>query len=128
MRFYFLIANKFLSSNRGVGRFTGIISKLGIAVGSFALVIAISVLNGFEMQVNKKISDFDGDLKISGVGLNEDLSLLESLDEIVMVSPNRERRGLLSFESKQKVVTFKEINTDILDRFYILTIIGNYPT
>ena len=128
MRFYFLIANKFLSSNRGVGRFTGIISKLGIAVGSFALVISISVLNGFEMQVNKKISDFDGDLKISGIGLNEDLSLLESLDEIIMVSPNRERRGLLSFESKQKVVTFKEINTDILERFYILPIIGNYPT
>ena len=45
MRFYFLIANKFLSSNRGVGRFTGIISKLGIAVGSFSLVISISVLN-----------------------------------------------------------------------------------
>ena len=57
MRFYLLVASKFLSSNSGVGRFTGIISKLGIAVGSFALVIAISVLNGFEMQVNKKIRD-----------------------------------------------------------------------
>ena len=128
MRFHFFIASRFLDSNRGVGRFTGIISKLGIAIGSFALIIAISILNGFELQVNKKIIDFDGNIKISGIGLNDDLSLLNDLDEITMISPNRERRGLISYESKQKVVTFKEIDTDIIDEFYQLPIIGNYPT
>ena len=134
MRFHFFIASRFLDSNRGVGRFTGIISKLGIAIGSFALIIAISILNGFELQVNKKIIDFDGNIKISGIGLNDDLSLLNDLDEIIMISPNRERRGLISYESKQKVVVFKEIDTDIIDEFYNiysiyqLPIIGNYPT
>ena len=128
MRFHFFIASRFLASNRGVGRFTGIISKLGIAIGSFALIIAISILNGFELQVNKKIIDFDGNIKISGIGLNDDLSLLNDFDEIIMISPNRERRGLISYESKQKVVVFKEIDTDIIDEFYQLPIIGNYPT
>ena len=103
MRFHFFIASRFLDSNRGVGRFTGIISKLGIAIGSFALIIAISILNGFELQVNKKIIDFDGNIKISGIGLNDDLSLLNDLDEIIMISPNRQRRGLISYESKQKL-------------------------
>tara|TARA_B110000196_G_scaffold320369_1_gene342432 strand:+ start:1601 stop:2776 length:1176 start_codon:yes stop_codon:yes gene_type:complete len=128
MRFYLLVASKFLSSNSGVGRFTGIISKLGIAVGSFALVIAISVLNGFEMQVNKKIRDFDGDFKVSGLGLDEDLLIFESIDEIEMISPNRERRGLISFDSKSKVVLFKEVDIDILEKFYRIPIIGIYPT
>ena len=127
MKLYLFIARQFLASNKGVGKFTGIISKAGIAIGTLALIIAVSVLNGFEEQLNKKIGNFDGHIKVSGLGLNYNTSNIEGIEGIEMVSPNRERRGLIGFESKRKVVTFKEINTDLIEEFYQLPIIGNYP-
>ena len=44
------IAKRFLLGERGVGasRFTGWIAIAGMAVGCFALVLSIAVLNGFE--------------------------------------------------------------------------------
>tara|TARA_B100002051_G_C16676025_1_gene607156 strand:- start:4 stop:1176 length:1173 start_codon:yes stop_codon:yes gene_type:complete len=126
MRFFF-IANRFLNSNKGTGKLTGIVSTLGITIGCFALIISVSVLNGFRSQVNNKIKDFEGDIKISGIGLSEDLSVFDSVDEIKIVSPSRERRGLVKNGTNQKVVTLKEINTKIVKHFYKIPIIGDYP-
>ena len=126
MRFFF-IANRFLNSNKGTGKLTGMVSTLGIAIGCFALIISVSVLNGFKSQVNNKIKDFEGDIKISSVGLSDDVSIFDGVDEIKIVSPNRERRGIIINGSKQKVVTFKEINTNLVKQFYKIPIIGDYP-
>ena len=126
MRFFF-IANRFLNSSKGTGKLAGIVSTLGIAIGCFALIVSVAVLNGFESKVNNKIKDFEGDIKISGVGLSDDVSIFDGVDEILIVSPNRERRGVIINESKQKVVTFKEINTNIIKHFYKIPIIGDYP-
>ena len=123
----FFIANRFLNSNKGTGKLTGMVSTLGIAIGCFALIISVSVLNGFKSQVNNKIKDFEGDIKISSVGLSDDVSIFDGVDEIKIVSPNRERRGIIINGSKQKVVTFKEINTNIVKHFYKIPIIGDYP-
>ena len=76
MRFFF-IANRFLNSNKGTGKLTGMVSTLGIAIGCFALIISVSVLNGFKSQVNNKIKDFEGDIKISSVGLSDDVSIFD---------------------------------------------------
>lgn len=127
MKLYLFIARQFLASSKGVGKFTGIIAKAGIVIGSLALIIAVSVLNGFEKQLNNKISDFEGHIKVSGVGFNYNSSIIDGIEGIIMVSPNRERRGLINYESKRKVVTFKEINTDLIEKFYKFPIIGNYP-
>tara|TARA_Y100000741_G_scaffold338192_1_gene298084 strand:+ start:723 stop:1898 length:1176 start_codon:yes stop_codon:yes gene_type:complete len=126
MRFFF-IANRFLNSNKGTGKLTGIVSILGITIGCFALIISVAVLNGFKSQVNNKIKDFEGDIKISGIGLSDDMSIFDGIDGIKIVSPNRERRGVIINGSKQKVVTLKEINTDIVQSFYKVPIIGDYP-
>ena len=126
MRFFF-IANRFLSSNKGTGKLTGIVSTVGITIGCFALIISVAVLNGFKSQVNNKIKNFEGDIKISGVGLSNDASILNGVDGIKIVSPNRERKGLIINGSKQKVVTFKEINTKIVKHFYKVPIVGDYP-
>ena len=126
MRFFF-IANRFLNSNKGTGKLTGIVSTVGIATGCFALIVSVAVLNGFKSQVNKKIKDFEGDIKISGIGISDDVSIFDQVDGIKIVSPNRERRGVIINGSKQKVVTFKEIKTNIAKHFYKIPIIGDYP-
>ena len=59
MNIYINIAKRFLSSGNNTGKFTSIISIVGICIGSFALVISISVLNGFENKLDEKISNFD---------------------------------------------------------------------
>ena len=124
---FFFIANRFVNSNKGTGKLTGLVSTLGITVGCFALIISVSVLNGFKSQVNNRIKDFEGDLKISGIGLNHDAEIFDGVDEIKIVSPNRERKGIIINGSKQKVVVFKEINMDIVNHFYNIPIIGEYP-
>ena len=45
---YYFIAKNFLASMNTTGKITNIISVVGISLGSFALIISISVLNGFE--------------------------------------------------------------------------------
>jgi len=127
MKLYIFIARQFMNSNKGVGKFTSLISKVGIAIGSLALILAVSILNGFENQLNKKISDFDGHIKISGIEFNYNTSILDNFEEILMISPNRERRGIIDYKSKRKVITFKEINMELLEEFYQLPIIGDLP-
>ena len=66
------IAKRFLFGERGVGtsRFTGLIAITGMAVGCFALILSIAVLNGFEKKVTEKIRGFEGDLRLSGISLD----------------------------------------------------------
>ena len=127
MMHYFFVANRFLNSNKGTGKLTGMVSIIGISIGCFALIISVSVLNGFKSQLNNKIKDFEGDIKISGLGLSDDISIFDNINEIKIHSPNRERRGVIINGSKQKVVTFKEININTLKNFYKFPIIGDYP-
>ena len=71
---HYLIAKKFLASMNTTGRITNIISVVGISLGSFALILSISVLNGFENKLDEKISNFDGHLRISNSISNDKLS------------------------------------------------------
>ena len=64
MHIFTKIARRFLLGGRdaGTSKFTGIIAIVGMAVGCIALIISISVLNGFEKKVTEKIRGFEGDL------------------------------------------------------------------
>ncbi len=128
MRLHFLIAKRFVNSNKGTGRLSSVVSTLGITIGCFALIISVAVLNGFESEVNDKIKNFEGDIKLSGERLIDDIKELNIVDGIKMVSPNRERRGLIKNGNIQKVITFKEVNIDMLQYFYEFPLIGEYPS
>ena len=127
MKLHYFIATKFLLSNEGVGKFTGVISKIGLAVGSFALIISISVLNGFESKVIDRIRNFEGDVRITGLNINKNIDDVLNIENIKLASVNRERKGLLNFNLKNKIVVFKEIDLNMIDDFYHFPIIGNLP-
>ncbi len=61
MSFPSLIARKFMFSRKEVGpsRFTGSIAIIGIAVGTMAMILSVSVLNGFESRIIEKIIGFE---------------------------------------------------------------------
>ena len=58
------IINRFYSSSNNIGYNTSIFSMIGMGVGCFAIIIALSVMNGFESQVHQRLKGFEGDLHV----------------------------------------------------------------
>ena len=67
MRLESWLARRMLLSRKKVGliSWSGIISILGVAVGCFALIISVAVLNGFEREVRNKVVGFESDLRLT---------------------------------------------------------------
>ena len=118
------IANRFSNSPLGNGSAAGILSVIGMGVGCFALIISLSVMNGFESIVNLKLKGFDGDLRISGTvdGLN--LDKIEQIEGVMSAMPYMERRGLINDKKDYRVVSLKAVDMNKFDDFYFLTLRG----
>ena len=60
-RLNFWLAVKMLSSRKEIAliSWTGFISIIGVSVGLLAILISISVLNGFEKSIRNKIINFE---------------------------------------------------------------------
>ena len=124
----YFIAKNFLASMNTTGKITNVISVVGISLGSFALIISISVLNGFENKLDEKISNFDGHIRISSSISNDELSKIKSLKEVKSVYINYERKGLINHLSNQSLVTFKQVNSDYFESFNEIPYVGSLPS
>ena len=127
MNLYYHIAKQFFYSLNHIGRITKKISIIGIGLGSFALIISISVLNGFEQKLDEKISNFDGHIRISGIEQRYDILEIESLKGIISTSFSLDRKGIINYSSDQSVVTFKQIDYNKIKSFYEVPFVGNNP-
>ena len=116
-----IISERFHINKRNQNRYSNILSLLGMSLGCFAMVISISVMNGFEVLVHEKLIGFDGDYRI--YGLNE-LSQIRKIEGVKDVMPFMERRGVVETRSDKKVVTLKAVDENLIDQFYKLNING----
>ena len=67
----------------GPGKFNIWIAMLGFSLGCIALIVSISILNGFEDKVKKKIISFEGDLRISGFSnFEKELEIIKNMNGI----------------------------------------------
>ncbi len=129
MKLPVLIAKRFMLGGKGAGtsRFTGWIAIIGLAVGCFALIIAVAVLNGFEARVTDKIMGFEGDLRLVAADKSVDLVVvaqdLESKGLIDNYMPFVERKGLVvnPFDDV-RMVDFRAVDFERLPDFYDLGI------
>ncbi len=129
MKLALLIAKRFMLGGKGSGasRFTGWIAIIGLAVGCFALIISVAVLNGFETRVMNKIMGFEGDLRlVSTTGeviLTEQAQMLIEKELIDSYMPFVQRKGLIvnNFDDV-RMVEFKAVDFDKLPQFYDLGI------
>ena len=57
MKFAFTIARRFMLGGKGAGpsQLTGWISIIGLATGTFALIVILAILNGFEERVTNRL-------------------------------------------------------------------------
>ncbi len=130
MKFQLLIAKKFMLGGAGSGpsRLNGWISIIGMIIGAFAILISLSVMNGFEKRVIEKLIGFEGDIRItSSVDNNlekifNEINSDPSIDKALLY---KERIGMIFAKNDSKrIVTFKSIDIENLDSFYNIDFIN----
>ena len=129
------IAIKYFFSKKKIGyvHLLSIITQVGIAIGTAALVLVLSVFNGFENLVLDMYNVFDPHIKITSTeGKNFqnkkiiDLLLLE--EEINVFSSVLEEKVLVEYNKKQYLATIKGVDTNYnkLTNFDSILVNGDY--
>lgn len=136
MHFPLYIAKRYLFSKKthNIINVISAIAVAGITVGSFALIVVLSVFNGFEGLVTSLFNTFNPEIRItaregktfhfSEFKKNE----LKANKEIAFISETIEENALLKFKDKQYIATIKGVGNDFLNlsRLDTLIIDGSY--
>ena len=125
MSFPFYIASRYLVSkkSRNAINIISIISIAGVAVGTAALIIVMSVFNGFEDLLMRLNNSFDPDIKVlpvTGKTFVPDSnfeSAMHDCDFVSSVSYTLEENALLQYNGKQVIATVKGVD----DKFFQIT-------
>jgi len=96
------------------------ISQAGITIGTMALIVVLSVFNGFEGVILTLYNSFDPDIKIqphSGKYFEIDtmtINKLKAVEGVMRLSPVIEENALVRLNDKQTIVTMKGMNQHYL--------------
>ena len=129
MRFPFLIARRYLFAKKSHNAVNVIsaVSVVGVAVGTLALVIVMSVFNGFEDLTKKLYSTFDPDLKITlKVGKNftadpAQLKLLHDDPDVLTFSQTVEENVMVKYGDQEEIAVLKGVD----ERYRHVTVIDS---
>ena len=124
MNWKHLISNSFLNTNNSLVKISKFLSVSGMAVGCFSLIIALSVMSGFESLVTSKLNGFEGDLRIFGEINISELDKIKGINKVVSFI---ERKGVLENKNNASIVSFKAIDINNIDDFYEIPFNGNSP-
>jgi len=135
MNFPFFIAKRYFTTKKS-SNFVHIISWVslfGVAIGTAALILVLSVFNGFENLVLSMYNSFDPHLKITsaeGKTFNPDdvNALLITVEEIETSALVLEEKVLLKYQEKEYIATAKGVSEAYLKltNFDSLLIDGEY--
>ena len=117
------IARRFLRSNQNLsGKYNGWIAVIGIAIGCFAIIISLAVLNGFESMVTEKIKGIEGDMTISHPNLSRQIELkVDGIPGIKKTLPHLKGKSIIINQDKNPaLVRIKAANMDSILLFYSL--------
>lgn len=118
MYFPFYIAKRYLVSKKShniINVITGV-SVAGVTIGTMALIVVLSVFNGFEEVISSLFNSFDPDIQITakeGKTFDtrtfplEKISKMEGINETVKVV---EENALLKFEENQHIARIKGVS------------------
>jgi lipoprotein-releasing system permease protein len=125
MNFPFFIARRYLFSKKSTHAINVIsaISVVGVAVATMALVVTLSVFNGFHDMVASFFTSFDPQLKIvpaKGKTMASDdpaLAKIKALPQVDVAMETVEDQALAVYQGRQAMVTIKGVE----DNFSQLT-------
>jgi ABC-type lipoprotein release transport system permease subunit len=120
MLFPLYIAKRYLIAKKShnIINVISIISVIGVMVGSGALIIVLSVFNGFEGLVLGLFNSINPDLKISAIEgktftlSEEQKSKIKEIPGIAFVVETVEENALARFGDKQSIVTMKGVSDE----------------
>lgn len=120
---YFIAARYFRSKKkRNFITVLSTISMIGVAVGTMALVIVMSVFNGLEDLIKSLFASFDAELKIEVVEgksflINEEwLVSIRNLEGVAVLTEVIEDNALLDYNGNQMVARIKGVSDNFLDQ------------
>lgn len=138
MSFALRVARRYLFAKKTTNAINVIsgISVLGIAVGSGALILVLSVFNGFEDLLTSLYSSFDPDLKVQPVRGKvftpdpDTLAQLESLPYITHVSHTLEEIAFFEYRKRQDFGVIKGVDATYQDVTQLDSMVysGEYAT
>jgi lipoprotein-releasing system permease protein len=113
----FYIARRYLISKKSVNVINIIsgISVAGVMVGTFALVVILSVFNGLETTIKSMFSEFDPDIKITAIeGKSFDLAdgnfaAIAQMPAVRSVTPVVEEQAMLGYGDRLYFATVKGV-------------------
>ncbi|HMN16140.1 MAG TPA: ABC transporter permease [Ignavibacteriaceae bacterium] len=137
MKFPLFISTRYIFSNKD-SRLLNLISVIavaGISLGVATLIIALSVLNGFENTLTKKITDFDSHIRISS--FNDDLpnykynidKISQRIgDQVDFISPFVSKLAIISSKYRKEGINLQGlIENQHIKRIKSNIILGQYP-
>ena len=121
MKTAFYIARRYLISKKSVNVINIIsgVSIAGVTVGTFALVVILSVFNGLDFSIKSLFSTFDPDIKITNTTKGKAFELnsvnIESIKKttgVSTVTPIIEEVAFLMYGNRQYFATIKGVPTN----------------
>jgi len=118
MNFPFYIARRYLVSKKShniINVISGI-SVVGVAIGAMALVIVLSVFNGFDKLVVSLFSSFNPNIQITAshgktFNLNDlPLEQIQKIPGILHITEVIEEDALMKYKNNQSIVTIKGVS------------------
>ncbi len=118
MKLSLYIAKRYLfaKKSRNAINIISAVSVAGVAVGTMALIIILSVFNGLETMVSAIFNTFDPDIKITAaegktfVADSLRLKLLSNVEGISCYSLSIEENALLKYGDRQFIATIKGVD------------------
>lgn len=122
MNFPFYIAKRYLFAKKShniINIISGI-SVAGVTLGTFALIVVLSVFNGFEDLVKSLFNTFDADIEITAkegksfIRTTIPESEIRNLPGVISYSEVIEENALIKYKSEQFIVSLKGVSEDYL--------------
>ncbi|MBR1400962.1 MAG: ABC transporter permease [Prevotella sp.] len=131
MNFPFYIARRYLFSKKSTNAINVIsaISAIGVAVATMALVVTLSVFNGFHDLVATFFTAFDPQLKVvpvEGKTAPADdpvLTKIKQLPQVDVATESVEDNALVIYGDKQAMVTLKGVEDNFAELTHITEIV-----
>ena len=123
LSFSYRIARRYLFSKKSHNaiNIVSAISATGVAIGTLALVVVMSVLNGFESVISDMFSAIDPDLRITlseGKGFDistDEFEQLRKMPEVAVFTEVVEENALLLFNKKQMPASIKGVSDNFIE-------------
>ncbi len=131
MNLPFFIARRYLFSKKKTHAINviSIISVIGVAVATMALVIVLSVFNGFHDLVASFFTNFDPQLKVvpvtgkSVAADDPELTKIRHLPQVEVATDTYEDMALAIYKGRQAMVTIKGVDDNFADLTHITDIL-----